>query len=66
MGNSSILENFVWKVAERGLAQIISFVLSLILARLIEPSAYGTLALATIFVSILNVFVDCGLGTALV
>ena len=66
MNQKSVIINFIWKFAERGLAQVIGFVISLVLARLIDPSAYGTLALATVFISILNVFVDCGLGTALV
>ena len=66
MGESSIIAGFAWKFAERGLSQLINFILSLVLARLIEPAAYGALALATVFVSILNVFVDSGLGTALV
>ena len=66
MNKKSVIINFLWKFSERGLSQIISFVISLVLARMIDPSAYGTLALATVFTSILYVFIDCGLGTALV
>lgn len=51
---------------ERGCAQVVNLVISLILARLIDPEAYGVLALATIFTNILQVFIDCGLGVALV
>lgn len=51
---------------ERGCAQAVNLVISLILARLIDPEAYGVLALATIFTNILQVFIDCGLGVALV
>lgn len=66
MNGKNVVINFLWRFFERGLSQVISFIVSLVLARLIDPSAYGTLALATVFTTILMVFVDCGLNTALV
>ena len=39
---------------------------SIILARLLSPEDYGTIALITVFISILQVFVDSGLGNALI
>ena len=36
------------------------------LARLLVPEDYGTIALVTVFTVILQVFVDSGLGTALI
>ena len=60
------LSNFIWRLAERCGAQAVSFVVSVILARLLEPSVYGTIAIVTVFITILNVFVDSGLSTALV
>lgn len=47
-------------------AQLVTFVVSIVLARLLEPSVYGTIALVTVFTTILQVFVDSGLGTALI
>ena len=47
-------------------AQGVSFIVSIVLARLLEPSVYGTIALVTVFTTILQVFVDSGLGTALI
>lgn len=35
-------------------------------ARLLDPSVYGTIALVTVFTTILQVFVDSGLGTSLI
>lgn len=58
--------NLIWRFAERCGAQGVSFVVSLVLARLLEPEAYGTIALITVFTTILNVFIDSGLGTALI
>lgn len=51
---------------ERGGAQLVSFVVSIVLARLLEPELYGTIALVTVITSILNVFVDSGMANALI
>lgn len=66
MNKSKVVNSFVWRLAERFGAQGVTLVVSIILARLIDPSVYGTLALVTVFTSILQVFVDSGLGTALI
>lgn len=65
MSNKAIA-SFLWRFAERCGAQGVQFVVSIILARLLAPEAYGTIALVTVFTTILQVFVDSGLGTALV
>lgn len=56
----------LWKYMERIGAQGVALVVSVILARLLDPTHHGTIALATVFTTILHVFVDSGLGTALV
>ena len=61
-----IISNFMWRFAERSGAQIVSFLVSIVLARILLPEDYGTIALVTVFTSILQVFVDSGLGTALI
>ncbi|MDE5757570.1 MAG: oligosaccharide flippase family protein, partial [Allobaculum sp.] len=40
--------------------------LSLIIARFIEPSQYGLIAMITIFTAIAQTFVDSGFGNALI
>lgn len=57
---------FAYKFAERVGAQGISFCIQLLLARLLMPSDYGVVALVTVFVVILDVFVIYGFGNALV
>ena len=57
---------FLWRLAERMGAQGVSFVVTIVLARLLLPEDYGTVALITVFITILNVFVDSGLGNALI
>ena len=63
---STVVTNFIWKFAERCGAQLISFIVSIILARILMPSDYGVIALCMVFIYILQVFADSGLGTALI
>ena len=64
--NKSVITNFFWRFAERCGAQGVSFIVSIVLARLLSPETYGTIAIVTVFTSILQVFVDSGLGNALI
>lgn len=63
---SKVIGGLFWRFAERVGAQGVAFIVSIILARLLAPEVYGTIALVTVFTSILNVFVDSGLGNALI
>lgn len=63
---NKIFSNFIWRFAERCGAQLVAFIVSVILARMLVPEAYGIVALLTVFTSILQVFVDSGLGNALI
>ena len=62
----TVMSNIIWRFAERCGAQGVSFIVSIILARLLEPEAYGTIALVTVFTNVLQVFIDSGLGNALI
>lgn len=66
MNNRKVIINFIWRFAERVGAQLVAFCVSIVLARILEPSAYGTIALITVITAILQVFVDSGLGNALI
>ena len=63
---SSVLSNFLWRFAERCGAQGVSFIVSLVLARLLTPNDYGIVALMSVFISILGVFIDSGFSAALI
>ena len=56
----------LWKFMERILAQLITFVVSLVLARILSPKEYGVIAVVTIMINIMNVFVTSGYGAALI
>lgn len=64
--SSGVINNFLWKFAESAAPQLVSLVVSVILARLLAPSDYGTITVVTVFVTIANVFVNDGLGSALI
>lgn len=66
MNNSKIFSNFIWRFAERCGAQGVKLLVELVLARILLPEDYGLIALVTVFIQILNVFVDSGLGNALI
>ena len=61
-----VFSNLIWRLAERTGAQLVSFIVSIILARILLPDDYGTIALVSVFITIMQVFVDSGLGNALI
>ena len=61
-----VLSSLFWKFAERMGAQGVNLIVSIILARILAPEEYGTVALVTIFITISNVFIENGFGTALI
>lgn len=56
----------LWTFLERFGAQCVTLIVSIILARLLDPVVFGTVAIVTVFMEILNVFIDSGLGNALI
>ena len=62
----SVISNLIWRFMERCGAQLVSFAVSVVLARLLEPSLYGSVALVTAITTILQVFVDSGMANALI
>lgn len=56
----------IWSSIDVLLRQMVQFVVSIILARLLMPADFGIIALATFFSSLAVVFIQGGLTTALV
>ena len=63
---TSLLTNLSWKFAERIASQAVSFVVSIILARILDPSDYGAIAMVMIFVALANVISEGGFNSALI
>ncbi len=66
MDKNTVFSNLIWRFAERIGAQLVSFIVSIVIARVIDPDTYGIVALIVVFTAILQVFVDSGLGNALI
>lgn len=66
MDNKNVVNNFIWRFAERCGAQAVTLIVSIVLARILIPSDFGTVSLVMVFTTIMQVFVDSGLGTALI
>ncbi len=60
------LTSFVWRMGEGVIAQGMTFIVGMILARLLMPDEFGIVALSGIFLAVVGVFADCGLGQALI
>lgn len=63
---SQMTSGMIWKFAERFAAQGVSFVVSMVLARILMPEDYGAVAIINIFISIADVFLSSGLNTSLI
>jgi len=63
---NKIFSSVFWVYLENTSSQFISFVVTVILARLLEPSHYGTIALLTVFIALAQVFVTNGISSALI
>lgn len=63
---NKVISNLIWKFSERMFAQIVTFIVSVVLARLLSPTEYGTIALVMVFITIADVFANAGFGNALI
>ena len=66
LNRSVVISSLFWKFFERFSTQIVSFLITILLARLLLPEEYGVIALITIFINVCNVIIDGGLNTALI
>ena len=55
-----------WSITQRLASQAIQFVVFLLLARLLAPKGFGLLALALVYVGLVQIFVEQGFGDAIV
>ena len=63
---SNVISGFFWKAMESGGDQLITFLISVVLARLLGPEKYGTMSIMLIFITIANVIIQNGFQTALI
>lgn len=65
-GRKSVFNSITWKLFERSSSLAVTFGVTMVLARLLEPSDFGLVAMVMVFVSLSNIFVTSGLGNALI
>ena len=65
-GKKEVLSGIFWKFSERMLAQLVSTVVAIILARLLSPTEYGTISLVMVFTNIANTLMVSGFNTSLI
>ena len=63
---AKVISNLIWRFFERCGAQLVSFAVSVVLARILDPDLYGPITKAAVFTAILLVFVDSGMANALI
>lgn len=66
MADRKVVSGFFWVFGERITAQLVSFAVSVVLARLLLTEEYGIISLIIVFINIANVFVTSGLSTSLI
>ena len=66
MNKKKILFSLIWRFGERISAQLVTFVVSIIIARILTPSDYGVIAIIMVFITIANILVSNGFATALI
>ena len=59
-------KGIVWSVIQKWGRELISLLILMILSRLLDPEAFGLVALATIFTTFVEIFLDQGFGAAIV
>ena len=63
---SGIKGGLFWSFGERITAQLVSTIVTIVLARLLDPTHYGIISIVTVFITFCNVFVTSGMGSAIV
>lgn len=63
---TKVLSGVFWSFGERICAQLVTFIVSIVLARILLPEDYGTVTMILVFITIANVFVSNGFGEALI
>lgn len=56
----------IWSIFDRVWAQIVGFLIGIVLARLLTPEDYGLVGISLVFIAFANVFIEAGFSNALI
>ena len=61
-----IVKGTIWNTIEKIAVKSSSFVISIILARILSPKDYGLIGMLTVFVALSTIFIESGFAKALI
>lgn len=64
--NTEVIRGLKWTAGAKLTSQLITWGITIFVMRLLAPADYGLLAMASVFVALLGMFAEIGLGPALV
>lgn len=59
-------KGIVWSAIDKAGVKTVSFIVSIVIARILSPSDYGVIGMILVFISIANIFINSGMSQALV
>lgn len=66
MDNKIVANGVIWNAVGKYSSQGISFLVSIVMARLLTPQDYGILGIIAVFIAISDTFIDAGFSNALI
>ncbi|MBR0474630.1 MAG: oligosaccharide flippase family protein, partial [Erysipelotrichaceae bacterium] len=61
-----VVTGISWQFAERIMASAVTFIVSVILSRILDPGDYGVIAILMVFIAIADVFITASFNTSLI
>jgi len=61
-----VLSGFAWEASARLTVQVVSFVTTIFVARILSPADYGIVAVSGVFVGLFHIFTEFGLSQGLI
>src|SRR6185295_1372461 len=62
----SIKKSFLWSAVEQVGPRVVQILITIALARLLEPSAFGLMGMLALFIGLAQAFSECGLDASLI
>ena len=63
---NELLKGFFWTAIEKYSGIFVTLIVTMVLARLLSPSDYGVMAIATIFINFFSLLTSLGIGPAII
>lgn len=64
--DKAVVGGLAWTAGVKWFSQILTWIITVVVARLLTPADYGLVGMATIFLGLITLFSEFGLGTAVI